>query len=289
MKSTAWPRRLVAICFAAALTFTTATFAEGDDEQGGDIQGTEELHQEIILTATTNAPAGATGKAELEAEDEDGVTTATLQIETQGLLAGTYTVNVTRTSDGSSVTLGTFDVTASSNDDQQADDNMDDDNQGDDNDQGEDEGDVEFGTDTGLPLPADLNPMDIASVSISDGDGNVVLTGDFMNVAATMKAFFKAKVAVTGGIGAPGASGLAKVQSKTKRGVKVSHFNLNAKGLSPNATLTIRINGVELGTVTTDRHGKLHMKTLPEGIEAESLIHMEFNEPDGTNALTISF
>ena len=284
MKQTFWPRRLVAILFATALTLTTAAFAEDDNEQGGDIHGSEELHQTIILTATTNAPAGATGKAELEAENEDGVVAAILQIETQGLLAGTYTVSVTKESDASSVTLGTFDVSASAMDD-----NMGDDDQGDDNNQGDDEGDVEFGTDEGLPLPADLNPLDIASVSIADGDGHVVLTGDFMNVAATMKALFKAKVAVTGGVAAPGATGLAKVQSKIKRGFKIAHFNLNAKGMNPNATLTLKINGVDYGTVTTDKNGKLHMKTLPNGVAAESLFFMEFDDPDGTNALTISF
>ena len=278
MKFTPWPRRLVAILFATALTLTTAAFAEDDNEQGGDIHGSEELHQTIILTATTNAPAGATGKAELEAENEDGVVAAILQIETQGLLAGTYTVSVTKESDASSVTLGTFDVSASVMDDDMGDD-----------DQGEDEGDVEFGTDEGLPLPADLNPLDIASVSISDGDGHVVLTGDFMNVAATMKALFKAKVAVTGGVAAPRATGLAKVQSKIKRGFKIAHFNLNAKGMNPNATLTLKINGVDYGTVTTDKNGKLHMKTLPNGVAAESLFFMEFDDPDGTNALTISF
>ena len=284
MKFTPWPRRLVAILFATALTLTTAAFAEDDNEQGGDIQGSEELHQTIILTATTNAPAGTTGKAELEAENEDGVVAAILQIETQGLLAGTYTVSVTKESDASSVTLGTFDVSASVMDD-----NMNDDDQGDDNNQGDDEGDVEFGTDEGLPLPADLNPLDIASVSIADGDGHVVLTGDFMNVAATMKALFKAKVAVTGGVAAPGATGLAKVQSKIKRGFKIAHFNLNAKGMNPNATLTLKINGVDYGTVTTDKSGKLHMKTLPNGVDAESLFFMEFDDPNGTNALTISF
>ena len=59
--------------------------------------------------------------------------------------------------------------------------------------------------------------------------------------------------------------------------------------MNPNATLTLKINGVDYGTVTTDKQGKLHMKTLPNGVAAESLFFMEFDDPDGTNALTISF
>ena len=73
------------------------------------------------------------------------------------------------------------------------------------NDQGENENEteIEFGTEQGLPLPEGLNPMDIASVSISDSNGAVVLTGDFMDPADVMKGLFKAKVAVSAGPAAP--------------------------------------------------------------------------------------
>src|SRR5262245_48451598 len=68
---------------------------EGEDDD--NIQGTEQFHQEIVLTATTNAPAGATGEAEFEAENDHGTNSASLNIETEGLADGTYTVSVTDT------------------------------------------------------------------------------------------------------------------------------------------------------------------------------------------------
>jgi hypothetical protein len=263
-----------AVIFLAACAFV---FGDDDNEQGGDIEGTEQLHQEIILTATTNAPPGATGKAELEAEDEDGVTSAGLQVEVHGLVPGNYTVIVTRKSDGSTVELGTFGVNSSG-------DNMDN-NMMSEDDQGEDEEDVEieFGTEQGLPLPDDLNPLDIAGVSINDANGHTVLTGSFMDGADTVKALFKAKVAVTG------ASGAAIIHTRTRHGLKTERFKLNLNGITPNAALELKINGQDFGTVVTDKHGKLRLNSLPEGIEPESITLMEFAEPDGTNAMTISF
>src|SRR5256885_16666640 len=61
---------------------------QGDNEQGGNIDGSETLIADIVLTPTNNAPATATGQAKLESDNENGAVTATLTIETQGLDAG---------------------------------------------------------------------------------------------------------------------------------------------------------------------------------------------------------
>src|ERR1051326_7324504 len=66
---------------------------DGDHSQDCQIDGTEELEAAIVFTATTNAPAGASGAATLQADDEDGNESATLDLETQGLLPGDYTVS----------------------------------------------------------------------------------------------------------------------------------------------------------------------------------------------------
>src|SRR2546421_9706498 len=67
---------------------------QDENQQGGDIDGSENLDATIALVATTNAPAGATGRAKLESENEEGVVTSSLSIETQGLAAGDYTLSV---------------------------------------------------------------------------------------------------------------------------------------------------------------------------------------------------
>jgi hypothetical protein len=274
--------------FCTTLSLVTIVCAEDEEQPGGDIQGTEQLHQQVVLTATTNAPAGATGKAELEAENEDGTNTATLAVEVEGLQMGTYTISVTRKSDGGTVVLGMFDIFSSSNED---DDVMVMTNSMGENDQGENENEIEieFGTEEGLPLPDGLNPMDIGSISISDSNGAVVLTGDFMNSADVMNGKFKAKVAVVAGPAAPTASGLVVVRSKTKKGVRHSKFRLLASGASPNEVLILKINGFDVGTVTADKHGRVRLRELPADFDPESLILMEFDDSDGTNAMTISF
>src|SRR4051812_29474783 len=66
---------------------------EGDDDQGGNIDGSETLIADIVLIATNNAPAGASGRAKLESDNEDGTVTATLMIKTEGLAAGDYTLS----------------------------------------------------------------------------------------------------------------------------------------------------------------------------------------------------
>src|SRR5438067_1461397 len=123
MRRQYFPIWAVILSFAVGFVVTAAA---DDNQQGG------EFHREIVLMATTNAPAGATGVAELGTDDEDGMTSPHLQVETEGLLAGTYTVSVTDASGSNTFVLGTFDVSGSTNQDDNA--------QGDDNSQGDENG-----------------------------------------------------------------------------------------------------------------------------------------------------
>jgi hypothetical protein len=145
---------------------------------------------------------------------------------------------------------------------------------------------IRFGTNEGLPLPEGLAPMDIASVSVADAEEQTLLTGSFTEASETTRASFKAKVS---GAGNSGATGTATIRTRTRQGFKTERFKLDVSGVTPNATLALKINGEDFGTVATDAHGKLRLKSLPEGVEPESIELIEFAEPDGTNALTISF
>jgi hypothetical protein len=100
---------LVALFFFSA--FFTAAQASDDDCNDNITRGTE-LHQKIILAATAAAPAGAIGKADLEVENEHGVSRSEFEIETKGLLPGDYTVTTTNKSGSDSYVLGTISVAA---------------------------------------------------------------------------------------------------------------------------------------------------------------------------------
>src|SRR5215472_9929866 len=69
---------------------------QGDDnDQGGDIEGTEQLDVDILMTPTAAAPPGSSIELQLESEDDEGSTQATLTLEAQGLPPGTFNVSVT--------------------------------------------------------------------------------------------------------------------------------------------------------------------------------------------------
>jgi len=242
---------------AIALSLVLIGSAWGADE----FHGTEQLRQTVLLSATSSAPSNAAGRVVVEAENQNGVISAQLDLAVENLLPGSYLVKVTLKSTTNAVVLGRFDVA----------------------------GVVVPEADSGLELPAEVDPLDVTSLSIYDGSGAVILAGNFMDAAAVAGELFKAKVAVAGGDAAPNATGLAQMQTRFRKGVKQTKFRLFASGATPNATLTFKINGVEYGTVQTDQNGRLKLRDLPEGVDGDSILWMEFADPDGTNALTVTF
>jgi hypothetical protein len=97
--------------------FAAFSFAHdrGDGDGDGDHHGFFHLQQGITLTATTNSPSGATGKAELVAECASGTNSSVLLVQTAGLTDGTYTVSVTDDTGTNTFVLGTFDVAPPTN------------------------------------------------------------------------------------------------------------------------------------------------------------------------------
>lgn len=241
---------LSVVCILAA-GLTTATFAD-DGEEDGDIQGIEQLHEEVVLTATTDAPAGATGKAEFDGEDDNGTNSATLQVETEGLADGTYTVSVTDNTGTNTYVLGTFDVSSASGT------NEDDNSEGDNNNQGEDSGEAEFA------LPPGVNPMDIASLAIADSNGVAMLVGDFTIGTGTGDGDgeFDADVDVTDGDSSTNVVGTAMMAVKIKHGTPRGKFLLKAHGVPAKSKLTVLVNGVATGSAYSDKRGNVTIKNL---------------------------
>jgi hypothetical protein len=292
-----------------------------DCERGGDVDGSELLDQEVRLLPTADAPQGASGKAELEAENEDGVTTATLQIETEGLLEGTYTVSTRSIADGTLTTLGTITVTPTQSsddedcdeDDQGEDEDVDDENDDDgvleitrdgsgdqeDDDQNDGDhhdgaenhtcGDGEFGNDTTFAFPDGFNPLDIAAVEVSDANGVVVLTGDFTNLGHARRSNLQFEVRIAPGHAAPAASGAASLRVRASRHVVRQKFHLGAKNVPANASLTVKINGQPVGHVRTNQFGKVSMRRLPRGIAPHRIYSVSFDTVTGDRVLSAQF
>lgn len=313
---------LVAALLVGASLGLVAAWAD-DNQQGGNISGSESSNFEVMMTPTSAAPSGSSIKASLEADDEDGATTAKLKLESHGLPAGTYSVSVTLKSDGSTVPLGTFIISATptptptpiptasptptptatptgtpgdddgENDDDNGDNN---DNQGD-NGNGGDQG-CEFGTGTSLPFPAGFNPFDIATISVSDSNGVVLFTADLTNVSTTQTANFSASVMATAGPGNPGVSGAATLSAAHSGKSGTGSLQLTGHGIRPNIPLTFAINGNSIKSVKSDKHGNVNVllktkgktsTTIAPGVNLFKVTSVGLHDKHGTLILGASF
>jgi hypothetical protein len=259
---------------------------DGGDQEGpdnGDINGNESLHAKIILVATTNAPAGAKGCAKLEADDNNGTNTATLEIKTTGLDPGDYDISVVRKSDGSTVDLGLITITDCSqsgqtNEDNEMEDNSSNDGSGDQGDQGDNQdGDSQGGDQGGgchcgggtlqsvsqVDLPPDLDPMDIAQIIVSDTSGNPLLVGDLVDPTNGTQINFKACIHLSPDQGAPNCQGTAQVSTTANKGKLKSRFTMVASNVPANSTFDVHMNGHVVGKAKSNKKGKVLVKKLP--------------------------
>jgi hypothetical protein len=257
-------RSMLALSFCAALSLTTARAHDGSDDNqcGGDINGTEMVHVDLAMTPTAAAPAGSAIDLTFEAHDDDGVTEAELELRTHSLPPATYSVSVTLKSDGSTVALGTFTVDAEgegeiefttgteAEDVAQHHDGGGEDNGGDDNDENE----------ATLLFPAGFNPLDIATVTVSDANGTALFTAD-LTTATTINATIQAAP----GAAAPNANGTASINAVMKKGRAKGSLSFVGHALPPRLPVTIAINGAAVKNLKTDKRGDVSLKLTPSG------------------------
>jgi len=235
---------LLAAACCASLNFNVARADDG--KHGGDIDGTENLDVDLMMTPTASAPAGSSIELSLKAEDEDGATDAELKLDARGLTAGIYSVSVTLKSGGSTVSLGSFNV----------------------NSQGE--GEIEFVTtpedSDEVPFPANFNPLDIATVSVANGSGVVLFTADLTNVKTAAGMTLNATVNGQPGPSIPNASGTATLTaSSSKRGPK-GQVQLIGTGFPIRTSLTTFVNNVIVSKkARTDNNGAFNFNFGPKG------------------------
>jgi len=231
---------LLAAAFCLSLGMSVAK--ADDNEQGGDIEGTEDLQIEMQMTPTGAAPPGSSIELQLQADNEDGTTQAELELDENGLPSGTFTVSVTLKSDGSPVQLGNFTI---ANGQTEAEIKFSNENENDNGDQNEnDNGDQNEngGDEIELPFPANVNPFDIATVSVSDSSGVVLFNADLTNPSTTI-------TTLTGNItGKPGrmhpnATGSAVLNAIASHSRPYGSLRITGHGLPPNTLLNVAING----------------------------------------------
>ena len=70
----------------------------------------EDLQQGVVLTATSNAPARASGRAQIVAINDNGTNTSVLFVKTTGLTNGTYYVSLGQLGSSNLTSLGSLNV-----------------------------------------------------------------------------------------------------------------------------------------------------------------------------------
>jgi hypothetical protein len=243
-----YPKFMTTTLLAAAccLFLGVGVARADDDEQGGDIDGTEQLDIDILMTPTAAAPPGSSIELSLEAEDDDGTTQATLKLETQGLPPGTYNVSVTLKSTGATVALGSFTVDS------------------------EGEAEIEFttnpeGDEEEASFPANFNPFDIATVSVSNSSGVVLFTADLTSITAVKTMDLNANLQAKSGSSVSSANGNAVLSAHASGGKASGMLALNGHGLPPSKAMTLVLNHTNAKKVTTDSSGNVSVSLMPKG------------------------
>jgi len=99
------------LCSAALVAFNFRAVADdGEDTNECDIQGIEVMEGFVVLSPTANAPSNATGVAKIDSDNEDGNESGSIEVTTQNLDPGDYTLSVTLDSTGSNVFVGNLTV-----------------------------------------------------------------------------------------------------------------------------------------------------------------------------------
>ncbi len=103
------------LTLAAGVAITSQASAHSDtnDSAGPDFR--EDLQRGVLLTATSNAPAGAKGRAQIIAVNNNGTNASVLFVKTTGLTNGSYFVKLADASGSNTYHLGALNVATATN------------------------------------------------------------------------------------------------------------------------------------------------------------------------------
>jgi hypothetical protein len=226
------------------------------------------------------APPNASGTAEMEVGHRSASRSNRIEVETRGLLPGQYTVTVFDRSGGTSAVLGTFAV---GDDDDDNDDNDHNRGRGRGKSNGHDnDGEARFA------IPESIGALDLGLISVADNSSIEVLTGHFASASNTLKGRVRWGVDAIGGAGAPEASGRAEIKGLVKRGGNGT-FRLDAENLPTHTALILNVNGEDVGTVTTDRRGRLRIRRSLKSFDVSSISTISLRDETDAEVLTANF
>ena len=277
------------------------------------------------------------GSVDLNATLRSGTTKGTIAISVSGYTAGTYTVSAVTESSSSTVVLGTLTVTTGSfsypppvtieggsgvimyipahNNVMIAP-------------WGFSTGNVVLGG-SSAPFPAGFSPFDIATLSLSDSNNNIVAASTLTPVP---NGFYSALSPLVSGTVAPGATGYALIRAHTPpvfypmtatanatsslingvapiappivvdplppifRSAATGRLVIHAQGLPASTQLTYAVDGNDLGTATTDSAGNLIIfaaqgthRKLPATLDLFSVKTVTVHDASGTVYVSASF
>jgi hypothetical protein len=246
------------------------TMLSGDNVQhDGKPGGRDHQHEQFVLQPTADGPADARGHAHVAVEQEhDVITSAALRIETRGLAEGTYTVNVVSIGDGSVSALGTFDVAAPADSEEDSE------------------------TEVSIPFPDGANPTDVASVQVADVNGVVLLAGDGSVRGGHVEGgeFLHERVVLTVSADAPvDAHGVAEIHARNQHGASRAMLKIKTRGLNA-GTYTASVTSVADGSVTV--LGTFDVAGTGEEEDGDVIFHTESENglvfPEGFNPLDVA-
>lgn len=240
----------------------------------------EALNLKVEFDAVSETSGSdASAIACLQVVNHDGTLGGSLNVNTKGLAAATYTVSATL-SDETDLTLGTFtvaDVSTLSGTKAAK------------NTAVKQSGHVAFG-DNGITFPDGLDPFDIASLSIADADGNVLFTADLTTIT---DGSFSAHVPIVADALAPDAVGFADIKVMDRDGSVNGILALKASGVPASTTYTYSIDGTDIGTVTSTADGHLKItastSSVLTGVDLFNTTSVTIHDGSGSIVLTASF
>jgi hypothetical protein len=208
----------------------------------------------------------ASGTASIHVTKLNGVETdGAIDLTLSGLAAGTYTVSATTKSDPAAppVLIGSIVVPATPGP-----------------------------AIPPLTLPEGLSALDIAMLTISDATPTVVLAGGPSEDIVKWR-FFANRPLVASTTPVPGAKkvhGHVLIQAAIRENVELRRkFLLVGHGLPTDSTLTVNLDGVEVGEVTTTKRGKAMLKSLNGDFRLAGTHHLTLTDDVGDIVAEVDF